>query len=325
MSNTVNPATATAINGGQGDGVSTGPVVTEPGAAGAAASSAPPGRRLITFFDGQNLRKCAEELFGYKMATYDPRLLSEHVATRLGCDLVEVRFYTGVHAPTEDPYLYGWLTAKLHRMRNRGIEVTQRTLKYTYKSVTKQDGTTGRVAVPREKGIDLRIGLDMVRLARSRAYDVLVVFSQDNDLGEATDDVKRIAAEQGRFIKVASAYPCGVAAKHPKRRRGIDRTDWIKLTRAEYDACLEAVPTPASVAPDHPVSEGGGAPNRAIVSTGRKQTPASDCQVVSSLGPTAAAAASTAPSPSPRPTDFGAALQAAVEDAKRRAGGKSAG
>lgn len=312
MSDAVDKATTTVVNSAPAHGTSSVPVSTGCSLVGAAAVSAPPLPRLITFFDGQNIAKCAEELFGYEMANYDPQLLSEHVAARLGCDLVEVRFYTGMHKPTEHVVLYNWWTAKLHRMRNRGIFVTQRTLAYTYESVSQQDGTVRRRAIAREKGIDLRIGLDMVRLARSRAYDVVVVFSQDNDLGEATDEVKRIAQEQARFIKVASAYPCGVAAKHPKRRRGIDRTDWVKLTRAEYDACLEAVLVPSNVALGQPVA----APKSAIVSRGKTTAPT----IVSGLGPTAAAAASTAPKATQHQTDFGAALHAALEDAKKRAG-----
>lgn len=318
MSDARNPTTLTAGDGAPSQRISSGPVPGEASPLGTAAASAPPRRRLISFVDGQNLFGCAKELFGYKTANYDAQLLSEHVAARLGCDLVEVRFYTGVHKPTEHSYLYDWWTAKLHRMRNRGIVVTQRPLAYTYKPVTNQDGTVGRIAVPREKGIDLRIGLDMVRLARAHAYDAVVVFSQDNDLGEATDEVKRIAKDQGRVITVASAYPCGVAAKHRGRRQGIDRTDWIKLTRTDYDACLEVVPAPANVVPRQPVTDGGAAPTGAMLSTGLATTPATARQVGSALGPTAAAAASTAASATPRPTDFGAALQAALDDAKRR-------
>ena len=320
MRGEVNKETETVVNSASAEGTLSEPVSTDSSPVGGAAVSVPPRPRLITFFDGQNIAQCAKELFGYEMASYDPQLLSEHVAARLGCDLVEVRFYTGMHKPTENMVLYNWWTAKLHRMRNRGIVVTQRTLAYTDESVSLADGTLKRRTVAREKGIDLRIGLDMVRLARSRAYDVVVVFSQDNDLGEATDEVKRIAQEQARFIKVASAYPCGAAAKHPKRRRGIDRTDWIKLTRAEYDACLEAVAAQGNAAPEQPVTGGGVASTGVSVSTGRTTAQAPARQAVSGLGPTAAAAASTAPSASRRPTDFGAALLAALEDAKKRAG-----
>jgi uncharacterized LabA/DUF88 family protein len=90
--------------------------------------------------------------------------------------------------------------------------------------------------VSREKGIDVRIALDIVRLARSREYDVALVFSQDPDLSEVADEIRAIAREQGRWIKIASAYPSGPTSSN---RRGINRTDWIRRDRATYDLALD--------------------------------------------------------------------------------------
>ncbi len=87
--------------------------------------------------------------------------------------------------------------------------------------------------VGREKGIDVRIALDIVRLARSRDYDVALVFRQDQDLSEVADEIRAIAREHGRRMKIASAYPT------PSNRRGINRTDWIRLDRATYDLPLD--------------------------------------------------------------------------------------
>lgn len=78
--------------------------------------------------------------------------------------------------------------------------------------------------------------LDIVRLARRRAFDVAVVFSQDQDLSEVAVEIRAIAAEQSRWIKMACAYPLGPLSRN---RRGIDRTDWIPLDRAFYDSCLD--------------------------------------------------------------------------------------
>lgn len=259
--------------------------------------------RLITFFDGQNLYNSARELYGYADPTFDPQLLSELVSVRLGYELVEVRFYTGVHEQSERPRLFALWTAKLRRMANRGVTTVKRTLAYTRESVSSPDGTTRTVSVGREKGIDLRLGLDMVRLARERAFDAVVLFSADNDLGEATDEVKRIAREQGRFVHVHSAFPCGKDAGHRGHRgkRGVERTNWVRLTRKEYDACLEVVPSIEAGGPGRPGGAGSipapRAPRAGVVQTG--------------LGPTAAAAASSAP----QPTAFGVALLAAVEAA----------
>jgi len=76
----------------------------------------------------------------------------------------------------------------------------------------------------------------VVRLAHRGAYDVALIFSQDQDLSEAADEVRTIAREQRRWIKLACAFPASPASSN---RRGIDKTDWIALDRALYDACLD--------------------------------------------------------------------------------------
>lgn len=90
--------------------------------------------------------------------------------------------------------------------------------------------------VAEEKGIDLRIALDIVRLAHRRALDVVLVFSQDQDLSEVAHELRAIATEQVRWIKIASAFPSSPTARN---RRGIDRTDWIPIDQATHDACLD--------------------------------------------------------------------------------------
>ena len=98
-----------------------------------------------------------------------------------------------------------------------------------------------RVAIePAVKGavtfIDVRIALDVIRLAHRREYDVAIVFSQDQDLSEAALEIRAISAEQDRWIKIACAFPLSPTSRN---RRGIDRTDWIPLDRATYDACID--------------------------------------------------------------------------------------
>jgi hypothetical protein len=90
--------------------------------------------------------------------------------------------------------------------------------------------------VGQEKGVDIRIALDMVRMAHQKAYDVALLFSQDQDLTEAVDEVKVIAREQKRWIKVVSSFPVSPTYRN---RRGIDKTDWVPIDRSTYDACLD--------------------------------------------------------------------------------------
>jgi len=98
------------------------------------------------------------------------------------------------------------------------------------------DGRLEVVRIGREKGIDVRLALDVVRLARQNRFDVAVVFSQDQDLVEVALEIRAIAAADDRWIKIASAFPIGSGSKNS---RGIDRTDWIPIPKPVYDASLD--------------------------------------------------------------------------------------
>jgi len=54
---------------------------------------------------------------------------------------------------------------------------------------------------------------------------------------KVADEIRQIAKRQVRWIKMASAFPVSPASQN---RRGINGTDWIKIDRATYDACLDA-------------------------------------------------------------------------------------
>jgi len=86
-----------------------------------------------------------------------------------------------------------------------------------------------------EKGIDLKLGLDLVRYATSQSYDVAIVFSQDGDLVEAVEEVHRISKEQNRWVQVECAHPyTPVGNCYP-----INRTVMRQITRVIYDASID--------------------------------------------------------------------------------------
>jgi hypothetical protein len=55
-------------------------------------------------------------------------------------------------------------------------------------------------------------------------------------LSEAAAEIRTIIREQDRWMKVASAFPLSPTTRN---RRGVNNTDWIRLDRAFYDACLD--------------------------------------------------------------------------------------
>ena len=104
---------------------------------------------------------------------------------------------------------HGYWTRRLTAMRRAGIAVTSRPLRYRVETVRLPDGSVHDIPVEREKGVDLRLGLDIVRMARNGELDVAIVFSQDQDLAEVAREIRDISRRANRWLKVVSAFPHG--------------------------------------------------------------------------------------------------------------------
>ncbi len=193
-------------------------------------------KRLMTFVDGQALYRSAKDAFGYNYPNYDVQKLSQEIATIKGWKLTKTHFYTGIPDHAENALWHDFWSAKLAVMGTRGIATFSRPVRYVNEEVKLKDASTQIVRVGHEKGIDVRIALDMVRLAIEGSYDVALVFSQDQDLSEVADEVRMISKQQKRWIKIASAYPASPAYTN---RRGINNTEWVTIDKALYDACVD--------------------------------------------------------------------------------------
>ncbi len=193
-------------------------------------------KRVAAFVDGQNLYHAAKEVFAYTFPNYDVMALAQTLCRRQGWDLQQTRFYTGVPAKEDNAFWNHFWIAKMATMGRQGVIVFSRPLRYRYRQFHLSDGNECRVLSGEEKGIDVRIAIDMIRLAHRQEYDVALVFSQDQDLSEVAKELRILAREQNRWLKVASAFPDGTTARN---RRGIEATDWISIDKATYDACLD--------------------------------------------------------------------------------------
>ena len=196
----------------------------------------PPVKRTIAFFDGQNLFHTVKSAFGYIYPNYDVKALAQSICAARGWQLDQVRFYTGVPDSTDNLMWSGFWAAKLLAMSRQGVWTFSRPLRYRNQIVKLPDGTSHAFLAAEEKGVDVRIALDVIRLAHRRDYDVALVFSQDQDLSEVAAEVRTISMEQSRWIKMASAFPVSPASRN---RRGINSTDWIRIDRVAYDACID--------------------------------------------------------------------------------------
>lgn len=227
-------------------------------------SQAPP-KRAVAFVDGQNLFHCATEAFGYRdYPNYNPLALADRLCGDNGWRCDQARLYTGVPKPQDSPYWHNfWAAKKRFLGRDKRNFVFTRDTHYrsnrisfadNAKRMSLPDGTlldagtqlllpSGRAVVgefwvrtQEEKGIDVRIALDMIRLTYRNEFDVGIVFSQDQDLSEAITEIREIANDQKRFVEMFCAFPHSSSATNDKPIRG---TTAILIDRALYDSCLD--------------------------------------------------------------------------------------
>jgi hypothetical protein len=199
-------------------------------------SAEPSVKRAVAFIDGQNLYHAARRAFGHRDPNYDVGALAAAVCQPFAWTWSQARFYTGVPDAVDNPAWHAFWTAKNAHMGRQGVHVFFRPLRYRNRRIHLPDGSEHTFLTGEEKGIDVRLALDVIRLAHRNLFDVAVIFSQDQDLSEVAAEIREIVREQGRWIKVASAFPFSATCRD---RRGIDKTDWIRIDRATYDACLD--------------------------------------------------------------------------------------
>lgn len=188
------------------------------------------------FIDGQNLYQHAKEAFGHHHPNYDPLKLHQAVCARHNWTPTLVRFYSGIPSQKYSPMWAAYWSNRVIALKRTGVHVTTRPIRYRQERILLADGSEQIVHTPQEKGIDVRLALDIVRLARQRNYDVAVIYSQDQDLAEVVDEVRAIAMEQDRTIMIACAFPSGPNATS---ERGVNNTQWFKMDEAFYNACLD--------------------------------------------------------------------------------------
>lgn len=193
-------------------------------------------KRTMAFFDGQNLFHAAKEAFGYTFPNYDPQKLASRICQSKSWNLQTIKFYTGIPDQADKPNWNHFWRDKLAVMGTRGIVTFTRPLRYRNQAITLPNGTTCTALVGVEKGIDVRIALDILRAALDNEYDVALVFSQDQDLSEAADEVRKVSMQQQRWIKVVCAFPFSPIVRN---RRGINNTEWFKISRQDYDVCID--------------------------------------------------------------------------------------
>ena len=138
-------------------------------------------KRAVSFVDGQNRFHAPREAFGDTYPNYDVAAPAKQVWTGHRWELTQVRFYTGIPDVGDDPRWHHIWTHKLAAMGLQGVVVFNRPLRYRNRTVALPDGTEYSSPTREEKGIEVRIALDVIAPAHRREYDAALVVSQDQD------------------------------------------------------------------------------------------------------------------------------------------------
>jgi uncharacterized LabA/DUF88 family protein len=186
----------------------------------------------ILFFDGQHLFRSAKDAWqphpsigstNYTYPSYDVIKLSNTLVSKDPQRIIkQIRFYTGVPESNINAHWHRFWSNKLRYLKSQGVE--------TFK---------GRInSAQQEKGVDVRIAIDLIRLTYECKYDVAMIVSQDADFGPAVQLAKEIARDQGRYLTFESCYPTPTGTTNT---RGIPGTIWIEIDRATYDSCFDPI------------------------------------------------------------------------------------
>jgi NYN domain len=156
--------------------------------------------RVVLFVDYQNVFNSARERFhrtGPRCLTdgqIEPVRLGHLLASRRQrpSQLAEVRVYRGHPDSTRQPRTRAANDRQTASwMKDPLVSVFRRPLRYP----------RGWPAIPaQEKGVDVALAIDMVRLALRSDYDAAILFSTDTDLVPALEAVREIKAH----VEVAS-------------------------------------------------------------------------------------------------------------------------
>lgn len=138
---------------------------------GAPMPAEPTVKRTVTFIDGQNLFHAARESFGHTYPNYDVIALATAICRTEGWNLTQTRFYTGIPEPADNPLWHHFWSAKLAVMGRQGVRVFSRPLRYRNRVVNLPDGTKYSILIGQEKGIDVRLALDVIGMAFRDEYD----------------------------------------------------------------------------------------------------------------------------------------------------------
>jgi len=90
-------------------------------------------------------------------------------------------------------------------MGRERVHTFARPLRYRPRTIRLRDGSTRSILIGEEKGIDVRLALDAVRMAHRREYDVALVLSRA--VNRVTKIALRVAGTSTRHLVLLTGVP----------------------------------------------------------------------------------------------------------------------
>lgn len=140
--------------------------------------------RVMIFIDGSNF------YHGLKRIMFDSQMLNFYSFSRFltkNRKLIRTYYYAGVHSEHENPEKY--------QSQKRFLDH----LRATPYCTVRTGHLLKRGDIYVEKGVDVMLTVDLLRLARLNSYDTGILISGDGDFVEAVRD----AQEMGKHIELA--------------------------------------------------------------------------------------------------------------------------
>jgi uncharacterized LabA/DUF88 family protein len=154
-------------------------------------------RRVAVFIDYQNCYRAARESFfddandPSSMGQFFPHMLANLLASKAGLDytLTFVGVYAGIAANSRERKTFAARRKQVAVWEKTGVTVFTRTLQYPRAWPREK---------PHEKGVDVKLAIDLVMKAISNEFDVGIVASCDTDLAPAVEAVMTMRELSGK-------------------------------------------------------------------------------------------------------------------------------
>lgn len=163
-------------------------------------------KKAFVFIDGGNfyfkLRELTSKLNGkYSLIDFNFREFSEWLVKPN--ELADVRYYLGVvRRERNNPK-----SEKLYADQQRLIgKLQQQNINITFGHVIRHPDKTHH-----EKGVDVRLAVEMIRFARENKYDIAYLISSDTDLVAAVEEV-RAFGKKVQYVGIPKGQSYGLSS-----------------------------------------------------------------------------------------------------------------